>query len=169
MGMDRWRAGIAALALGAFVTPAEAAVLTGVTWAVTGTDEAGNSWNGSSLVFTSQTLEMDGSFAMEGYFDWVGSAGQSGRELFDGTYFSFQEITLYGTQLVNPNGIALAVYTGSVAQDGDTISGSWSGPNVLSGTFEATRAAAVIPLPAGLPLVATALAALALAARRRRA
>lgn len=171
MGMDRWRSGSVALALGMAVlsvdAAAEAAVLTGDTWSVTGTDQAGTTWGGSSLMFTAQTLQGDGSFQVEGYFDWVGSGGQSGRELFNGTYFSFQEINLFGYQLVNPNGIALAIYTGTVAQDGNTISGAWSGPNVVAGDFEATRVAAVIPLPAGLPLIATALAAFAVAARRR--
>jgi hypothetical protein len=166
--MTGWAA-ILLWALLALAPSARAAVLTGATWQVTGTDANGTTWGGSTLVFTQQKFELNGDASLLGYFDWIGSGGQSGREFFDGTYFSYGQVNLYGTSLLDPVGIVTAVYTAVLSADGNSLSGSWSGPNVVPGTFVADRLVAPIPLPAGLPLIATSLLALAIAARQSRA
>lgn len=114
-------------------------LLPGAVWNVAGTDTGGISWDESTLVFTSQTATSRDNFNIDGYFDWVGSGGQSGRELFSGMYFGDGRLEFSGTQLVNPRGIVTADYEGRVSFDGSTIVGDWDGIGI-PGDFTASRA-----------------------------
>lgn len=144
--------------------------LTGDTWDVTG-DDGTYIWDGSTLVFTTQTPS-GADFNIAGYFDWVGSGGQSGRELFSGTYFSDDTLLFTGNQLINPVSILLGNYAASVSPDGNTITGDWDSGVVpgsgIPGDFMAVRSSAV-PLPAAVWLFGSGLLGLVGVARRKKA
>ena len=136
-------------------------VLTGDTWAVTGSDRI-YTWDGSTLVFTVQNPS-GADFYIEGYFDWIGSGGQYGRELFSGTYFSDDTLMFSGDQLVNSFGILLGNYAASVSSDGNTIIGDWDSGVVpgsgIPGDFMAMRNSTV-PIPPALGLFSAGLVGL---------
>ena len=144
-------------------------VLTGDIWDVTG-DDGFYTWDGSTLVFTSQTLIPSSSdYAIEGYFDWVGSGGQSGRELFRGTFFADYTLLFEGYQNIDPVGIVLSNYAGRLSADGNTITGTW-GTGVIPGSgipgdFQAVRS--VVPVPAAVWLFVSGVLGLVGLARGR--
>ena len=144
--------------------------LTGDIWDVTG-DDGIWTWDESTLVFTSQTLIPSSTdFDIEGYFDWVGSGGQSGRELFRGTYFTDDTLLFSGYQNIDPVGIFLGNYAGLVTPDGNTIVGDWDSGVVPGsgepGDFMAVRTSA-IPIPAAVWLFGSGLLGLVGMARRK--
>ena len=102
--------------------------LTTTDWIVSGTDINGTVWDESVLVFTDQRpIGTSGDYEIEGFFDWVSNTGSSGREIFEGTLSADLLLSFAGVQLINPNGIVLAVYLGTVTADGSSIvNGSWS-------------------------------------------
>jgi hypothetical protein len=122
-------------------------LLTGRTWTLTGQDTDGTTYNGSTLVFTQQTTGSSG-LALDGYFDWIGSSGISGRELFHGSLTANETaLELQGYDLVNPNGIVTAHYNATLAANGSSIvNGTWDGPSVVPGTWSATA-----PAPTNTP------------------
>ena len=142
--------------------------LTGDTWDVTGADST-YTWDGSTLVFTSQ-IPNGIDFDIDGYFDWVGSGGQYGRELFNGTYFSDDTLSFSGYQLINSFGILLGNYVAAVSIDGNTITGDWDSGVVpgsgIPGDFMAVRNSAV-PIPAAAWLFGSGLLGLIGIARRK--
>jgi hypothetical protein len=121
------------------VTPV---LLTGRTWTLIARDADGTTYNGSTLVFTQQTAGSSG-VALDGYFDWVGSSGVSGRELFHGSLTSNETaLELQGYELQNPNGIILSHYNATLAANGNAfLYGTWDGPNVVEGSWTATAPA----------------------------
>ena len=152
-------------------TPAYAiTVLTGDIWDVTG-DDGTWTWDESTLEFTSQ-IASGADFDIEGYFDWVGSGGQSGRELFQGTYFSDDTLMFSGYQLIDPVGILLGNYAGLVTPDGNTIVGDWDSGVVPGsgepGDFVAVRTSAV-PIPAAAWLFGSGLLGLVGIAKHKKA
>lgn len=142
--------------------------LTGDTWDVTG-DDGTYTWDLSTLVFTSQ-IPSGADFNIQGYFDWVGSGGQYGRELFSGTYFSDDTLSFSGYQLINSFGILLGNYVAAVSIDGNTITGDWDSGVVpgsgIPGDFMAVRNSAV-PIPAAVWLFGSGLLGLIGVARRK--
>lgn len=95
--------------------------LTQGVWNVTGTDTANVNWNGSTLIFQTQTPTGD-DFAVTGYFYWTGTGGRSGRENFTGTLFADNRLQLTGTQIVQPaSQISLKTYAARVSADGRSI------------------------------------------------
>jgi hypothetical protein len=144
--------------------------LTGDTWDVTG-DDGVWTWDGSTLVFTSQ-IPSGADFDIEGYFDWIGSGGQSGRELFSGTYLSDDTLFLSGYQLINASSIILANYAALVTPDGNTIIGDWDSGVVpgsgVPGDFMAVRSS-VVPIPAAVWLFGSGLLGLVGIARKKKA
>ena len=139
--------------------------LTGM-WAVTGVGD-GQTWVGSSLTFTSQTPS-GADFSMEGSFDWLGSGGAFGRELFTGTFFADLTLELQGFQIVPPAfNIFASHYDAAVSTDGTQITGVWSGPG--SGTWTATReTTGVIPEPGTVLLLGAGLSMVAMYGCQRR-
>lgn len=161
----------ATLAAFTLAAPAYAvSVLTGDVWDVTGLEDSGFSVDGSTLVFTDQTLLGSGDYALNGYFDWVGSGGQFGREYFSGTYFTDDTLNVTGHTQEDASGLVLATYFAAVAPDGLSMVGTWDGsgvPNpVTPGQWQATRSPAAVPLPAALPMLLLGLGGIA-ALRRR--
>jgi len=146
-------------------------VLTGNIWDVTG-DDGTWTWDASTLVFTSQNpIPSSGDYNIEGYFDWIGSGGQSGRELFDGTYFSDDTLLFSGYQLINPVGIFQGNYAASVSPDGNTITGDWDSGVIpgsgVPGDFMAVRTS-TIPIPAAVWLFGSGLLGLVGIARHKK-
>lgn len=77
--------------------------LTVDTWDVSGTSiSSGTTWNDTTLEFTSQTPSGSDYDEVEGYFDWRGSDGRFGREMFEGKLFSNLTLRLEGTEIVPP-------------------------------------------------------------------
>jgi len=128
--------------------------LTGDTWDVSGRD-AFFTWDDTVLKFTSQIT--DGSdFNLTGYFDWVGSNGGFGKEVFEGILFSDGSLTLTGLRLEphpvlgGPSGIGITTYAAQVANDGNSIiNGTWAGSATTRGTWEAVR----VPEPTTLGML----------------
>ena len=152
----------AAIVLISLITfPVNAAtILTGDVWDVTGSDRL-YTWEGSTLVFTSQVqIPSTSDFSIEGYFDWIGSGGQSGRELFRGTYYADDTMLFSGYQNIDPVGIILGNYAARVSTDGNTIIGDWDSGTVpgsgLPGDFMAVRNP-VVPVPAAIWLFGSGL------------
>ena len=102
--------------------------LAGTTWNVTGTDRRDTTWDGSSLVFTAQSVG-SGESALEGHFNWVGSGGSYGREYFQGSLGDDGALDLRGVRLEDYSGIAKAVYDGELSDDGTRFTGNWPVPS----------------------------------------
>jgi len=164
--MRRLWMGLVALAAIAVVSkPAEALPdLTAGLWDIENSiDLSGLTWNESTLVFTSQTPDGDDA-DLAGYFDWVGSGGQFGRENFVGTAFADHTLQLFG-QGIDPafpsSGIVTGTYSGIISSDGSRIlDGTWSATGVIPGEWEARRvpeASRGSLLALGLGLVVAAL------------
>jgi PEP-CTERM motif len=143
-------------------------LLTGDTWSIRNSiDVSGNTWDTSTLVFTSQVN--DGVDAnLEGHFDWIGSRGQFGRETFSGKLFADLSLKLFGITILPPaSGIAPADYAADVLADGSQIiNGRWSASSVVPGTWEAVRSTNAVPEPGTLILLASLLG-VSVAYRRR--
>jgi len=117
--------------------------LTQGVWDVIGSDTANVRWNGSTLVFQTQT-PVGEDFAVTGYFTWTGSGGQNGRENFTGTLLADNSLQLTGTQIVQPaTQIMLHNYTAQVSPDGRSITnGAWTPATAgqgVAGTWSANR------------------------------
>lgn len=110
--------------------------LTGAPWDVRGSDGRSH-WNLSSMVFTQQ-IRGAGTDDLTGYFDWVGSDGQSGREYFRGT-LAGENLQLQGYRVENVNRIASASYRARVVGGGGITNGFWTG--YLPGVWSAIRMA----------------------------
>lgn len=166
--MRRFRIGlIAVAAIAAISEPAEALPdLTAGTWDIENSiDLSGLTWNDSTLVFTSQTPNDDDA-DLEGYFDWVGSGGQFGRENFIGTIFSDHTLQLFGQEIdptLPSSGIVAGTYAATVTTDGSQIlDGTWSATGAIPGEWEALR----VPEPFPGALVALGLAVVGVPFRR---
>lgn len=109
------------------VCDATSADLTMAAWMVLATDRGGNRWDGSLLLFDSQTpLEVDQRLA--GSIDWQGSNGSFGRETFTGTLFANGHLSLTGQSIVAPStNLVLGSYAADVTPAGNRmINGIWS-------------------------------------------
>ena len=79
----------------------------------------------------------------QGYFEWDSSGGASGREVFTYTYDEKTgKLRIEGEKIVDPQGnITFATYSATLSKDGERLEkGRWWGPNVVPGTWSATRA-----------------------------
>ncbi len=113
--------------------------LTGESWTVINSiDAGGNDWNDSTLVFTSQLEDGDNAI-LEGRFDWVSAGQPRGSELFTGTLFADLSLVLFGFQLVDPVAIILGSYAATVASATSIVAGQWSATGGVPGVWEATR------------------------------
>lgn len=109
--------------------------LTGQEWDVEAKDSRYH-WNLTTLEFTDQ--ENLGLFhKVEGYFFWIGSGGQYGREYFRGSYMPDGSLELHGYKLEKAFRLGIAKYQGRVSKDGNSITGAWSGNS--PGGWSATR------------------------------
>jgi len=154
-----WMGLIAVAAIVTVSRPAEALPdLTAGTWDIENSiDLSGLTWNESTLVFTSQTPNGDDA-GLAGYFDWVGSGGQFGRENFIGTIFSDHTLQLFGQEIdptLPASGIVTGTYAATVTTDGSRIlDGTWSATGAIPGEWEALR----VPEPFPGALLALGLA-----------
>ncbi|EAZ88138.1 hypothetical protein [Crocosphaera chwakensis] len=129
-----------------FASPAFAVSinLTEGLWNVFATDDRGNTWDGTTLLFTSQIDNGDNAL-VEGIFKWRSNAGEFGTEAFVGTLFSDLSLELTGNEILQPSqGIVTAQYTAIVTNDGEQIiEGEWGripgGSNVIPGSWSAIR------------------------------
>ena len=148
----------------AFAAPVAVDMTIG-TWVVSGIDQTGTTWDGSTLIFETQTANVD-DWDLTGYFEWIGSGGQFGRENFTGTLFADRSLRLDGFELVPPTqGIGVSYYDAELAlSNNDIVNGSWAGAGISpSSMWTATR---VIPVPAAAWLFASALGLLGWPKRR---
>lgn len=129
-------------------TTAQGIDLTAGTWHVTGVDDWGNTWDDTSLWFTSQDPARSG-FNVRGYFDWIGYDRFQqligfGREIFTGTFSDDRSLHLTGESLEpipgmgGPYRIINGIYDADVTVDGTRIvDGTWSGSGGVPGIWEA--------------------------------
>ncbi len=142
-------------------------------WIITGNDDGGGIWDGSTLIFESQVLNgLD--YNLSGYFEWIGSSNQTGsyrRENFTGTLFSNNQIELIGFEIVPPSyNIIYGGYSGILSASGHEITnGRWAslsgGPSGIPGSWSAVQA---VPVPAAVWLLGSGLIGLAGLARKKR-
>ena len=128
-------------------------------WTITGNDDAGNIWDGSTITFEEQSAIVDG-FHVAGYFNWADNHGHFGRENFSGTLFSSNHLTVSGYEIVSPaSGLGLGIYDADVTIDGThMINGTWIGPGTPSHNWSAVQSPVPEPsiyvlLLAGLVIV----------------
>ena len=121
--------------------------LTNAEWNITGSDDGGGLWDGSTIHFESQ-VSNNQNYVLTGYFDWIGSGNQTGsfgRENFTGTLFSDNRIQIIGFEIEPPSqGIVFAAYSAELAPSGtEMINGIWGltagGPNVIPGSWSANQ------------------------------
>ncbi len=124
--------------------------LTAGTWNISAVDKSGLTWEGSTLIFESQTAEEeeeeedddddDNIYLLKGHFNWIGSNGSFGRENFTGTLFSDNTLKLSGFELAGPrSGIVICNYFAILADNGtEIINGSWDGSGIPSDDWSAT-------------------------------
>ena len=122
---------------------ANAVDLTACYWDVSGQGFNGKSWDGSKLVFETQTSQ-GFDFEVTGYYDWYSEGRFYGREIFEGTFFRDFSLHLEGTEHVNKppwSGIVLAIYDANVTLDGtQIIDGTWGGHyGTVTGNWSATH------------------------------
>jgi len=145
-------AGLAAL--GISMSSMAVPIITGGVWNVTGVDQGGGTWDESTLVFETQELNANGvDYDLTGYFDWVGSSGSSGRELFTGSLFSDLQLNLSGVSLVDSVGIVLGSYSALVVNASTITDGLWSGLGqpAIPGEWAASRSDTVPAVPISAP------------------
>jgi len=164
-----WTGLIAIVAIATVSRPAEALPdLTAGLWDIENSiDLSGLTWNESTLVFTSQTPDGDDA-DLAGYFDWVGSGGQFGRENFIGTIFADHSLQLFGQEIdpaLPSSGIVTGTYAATVTADGSRIlDGTWSATGAIPGEWEAFR----VPEPFPGSLLALGLVVATARSRRSR-
>ncbi len=109
--------------------------LTGREWDVEAKDSRYH-WNLSTLKFTDQK-DVGLFHKVEGFFYWIGSGGQYGREHFRGSYKSDGSLELQGYRLEEAFRLGTASYQAQVSEDGKSITGAWGGNS--PGGWSATR------------------------------
>ena len=141
-------------------TEAVAQTLAGTVWTIRNSiDDIGLTWDGSTLVFTSQQPTGMG-VRLVGYFDWSSSADPLfgdyvyyyGRELFVGTLIGTPAdgvIQLVGQSIdrTRPSFlIVTATYTARLV-NGTLVNGRWGGAGAASGSWEAQLASTQVVAP----------------------
>lgn len=156
------------LSLLAYINTANAAPLdvdltTGI-WSITAEDNAGITWNDSTIDFQTQIADGD-NWLLTGQFYWIGSNGAFGGENFTGTLYLDSSLELFGFELVPPTlGIVLGSYFATLGASGNEIlNGSWDGSGIPSDDWSAVRP---IPLPGAVWLLVSALLGLRLTRRQ---
>jgi hypothetical protein len=147
----------------AFALPISVDMTRGI-WTITGLDASGGNWTGSTLNFDTQ-VQNGNDWDLTGYFYWqTTNTSAFGRENFTGSLLQNGSLSLYGFAHQGPtSGIILANYFAELAPSKNNIvNGTWvsNTPYIPSNGWTAERppAPSAVPLPAALPLYATALA-----------
>ena len=164
LGLARGMAASAALAFLPVLSVAAPPDLDAGIWTITGVDVSGIGWSGSTITFESQVAQ-GADYQVSGYFYWIGTGGQHGRENFQGTLFASNHITLHGYQLVAPTSgiITNVTYNADVTADGThMINGTWGGNGIPSNAWTAVQA---VPEPGQWALFLAGLAFFAMRAR----
>ena len=136
--------------------------LTRRTWNVTGVGNSGNIWDGSTIVFTSQTEDGSGGFDLAGYFDWISTNSSGvGRETFTGKLNGDGLLELYHEGLEPIPGLGgpntdPSDYFARLSVDGtEFIDGTWvaTGTSAIRGTWGAqiSSIAATFDNPGSFP------------------
>ena len=150
-------------------------------WVMTGRDVAGIDWTNSTITSERQAWT-PGGFTVGGHFNWTGSNGAYGREIFSGTLSANNHLSIRGSAVVEPSlGIVSQVnYQADVVDAHYMVGGTWGGNGipsnawtaVQSGAFARTGIAALaapVPEPLALALLLPGVVLVRVAARRRHA
>ena len=150
-------AGLALLGLLAFgQTTVRAEPNPSGTWNVRGRDEAGIDWVAKLVLMPADANEYPPT-KFRGHFDWWGSNRVSGREYVGSAVYDYETrvLTMAGSDLEKADpALTAAEYRIEMTEDaGRLVNGTWGGPSVVPGTWQARRpAAAGPPAPQGPPV-----------------
>ena len=118
------------------------------TWNVRGRDEAGVDWVAKLVLLPADADEYPPT-KFRGHFDWWGSNRVSGREYIPGAVYDYETrvLTMAGSELENADpALTAAQYRIEMTEDaGRLVNGTWGGPNVVPGTWQARRPAVAEP------------------------
>jgi hypothetical protein len=118
------------------------------TWNVRGRDKAGIDWVAKLVLMPADPDEYPPT-KFRGHFDWWGSNRVSGREYIPGASYDYKTrvLTMAGAQLENADpALTAAEYRIEMTEDAARLeNGTWDGPNVVPGTWQARRPAEAEP------------------------
>jgi len=118
------------------------------TWNVRGRDEAGVDWVAKLVLLPADADEYPPT-KFRGHFDWWGSNRVSGREYIGSAVYDYETrvLTMAGSELENADpALTAAQYRIEMTEDaGRLVNGTWGGPNVVPGTWQARRPAVAEP------------------------
>lgn len=125
------------------------------TWNVRGRDEAGIDWVAELVLRPADANEYPPT-KFRGHFDWWGSNRVRGREYVGSAVYDYETrvLRITGSDLENADPpLTAAEYRIEMTEDaGRLVNGTWGGPGVVPGTWQARRPAAAEPFaPKGPP------------------
>ena len=137
-----------ALVLAAGQTTAIAEPSPAGTWNVRGRDKAGIDWVAKLVLLPADPNEYPPT-TFRGHFDWWGSNRVSGREYIPAARYDYKTrvLTMAGSELENADPpLTAAEYRVEMTDDaGRLVNGTWGGPSVVPGTWQAKRPAEAEP------------------------
>jgi hypothetical protein len=141
-----------ALSLAAFLAASQTAAVAepnpSGTWNVRGRDEAGIDWVAKLVLMPADPNEYPPT-KFRGHFDWWGSNRVSGRETIPGAVYDYKTrvLTMSGADLQNADpALTTAQYRIEMTEDASRLeNGTWGGPSVVPGTWQARRPAEAEP------------------------
>jgi hypothetical protein len=118
------------------------------TWNVRGRDKAGIDWVAKLVLMPADPDEYPPT-KFRGHFDWRGSNRVSGREYIPGGVYDYKTrvLTMAGAELENADpALTAAEYRIEMTEDASRLeNGTWDGPSVVPGTWQARRPAEAEP------------------------
>lgn len=117
-------------------------------WDVRGRDKAGIDWVAKLALMPADANEYPPT-KFRGHFDWRGSNRVSGREYIGSAVYNYKTrvLTIAGSDLENADpALTAAEYRIEMTEDaGRLVNGTWDGPSVVPGTWQARRPAEAGP------------------------
>jgi hypothetical protein len=118
------------------------------TWSVRGRDEAGIDWAAKLVLMPADADEYPPT-KFRGHFDWRGSNRVGGREYIPAATYDYKTrlLTMAGAELENADPpLTAAQYRVEMTEDaGQLVNGTWGGPGVVPGRWQANRSVAAEP------------------------